>query len=137
MTTLNVGPSPNLSSWAFLSDSLKIATCSAKTGIKISDDHYRRTEEFYNCLLKLRERMKVDFDSEIFSLYIDDRINYAQIQIKLTDYCTKRDINYKKFINDLIEANKGILEGKLEGKVLDIDLFYNMAEFLGQFRSFN
>ena len=76
---MSVNPLPNVSTIAFLSDSLKITASSARLGIIRNDEHYEKTKRFYDCLLKLRERNKIDFDPEIFNYFID-KVTYANVQ---------------------------------------------------------
>ena len=125
---MSISPPPNISTIAFLSDSLKITVSSARSGIIINDEHYEKTKKFYDCLLKLGERNKIDFDPEIFNYFID-RVTYADIQKILVCYCKKENFDYSKLINELIKTNQGILEGKI---IDDIDIFENVANYLGQ-----
>ena len=129
---MSVNPPPNISTIAFLSDSLKITVSSTRSGIIRNDEHYEKTKRFCDCLLKLRDRNKIDFDPEIFNYFID-RITYADIQKILVYYCRRKNFDYCELIDGLIKTNQGILEGKVVG---DIDIFKNVADYLG-YRDFN
>ncbi len=126
MINSETGPILNTSALAFLSDSLKITTSSARFGIIKKDEHYERTKSFYECLLRLRERTKNDFESEVFNEFMAG-IKYIDVQTRLFYYCGKKDYDYSKLIEELIKTNQGILEGKIVG---EIEKFEDIANFL-------
>ena len=128
MVNSAIGPSIDTSEWAFLSDSLKIVFSAAKNGITKRDEHFGKARNFYDCLIKLKERCKVDFDPEIFTSFLGN-INYVQVQTKLMYYCLRNSINYETLLNNLIKTNKNILEEKV---ISDNNQFYNVANYLGQ-----
>lgn len=125
---MSVNRPPNVRTIAFLSESLKITASSAKLGRIIKDEHYEKTRRFYDCLLKFREKNKIDFGPEISNYFID-RVTYADIKIILGCYCRRKGFDYGKLIDELIKTNQGILEGKVIG---DINVFKGVVDYLEQ-----
>lgn len=128
MVNSAIGPPIDTSEWAFLSDSLKIVFSAAKNGITRRDEHFEKARNFYDCLIKLKERYKVDFDPEILTSFLGN-ITYVQVQTKLKYYCLRNSVNYETLLDSLIKSNKNILEGKI---ISDNNRFYNIADYLGQ-----
>ncbi|MEK6914751.1 MAG: hypothetical protein AABW83_03815 [Nanoarchaeota archaeon] len=107
----NINPPQDLTSWAFLRDSLNITYNGAKCGYFKLDDHYENTSKFNICLKRLRERRNLDFDPDIFSLYING-ISYVDIQTRIFKFSQKNNIEYNLLLNNLIEDTDKILGRK-------------------------
>ncbi len=106
-------PIPRTDELAFLSDSLKVAASCLPISV-IGEEHLERTKLFYGCLVKIRERGRVDFDPSLFNCFMGN-INYVKIMTKIYDYSEIKNNNYEKLLDDLIDSTQKILEKKDNG----------------------
>lgn len=118
----------DLSSWAFLRDSLTIGSNGVKVGFFRRDEHYDRNKNFYNCLLKLKEKSNDGLDEilndreyfDIFNLEVNG-IKYVHFQTILCDYAISKKKGYSKLLDDLINEVKNIIEEKQSKKLETLD----------------
>lgn len=110
----------DLTNWAFLRDSLRINSCGAKIGFFKYDEHYERARGFYDCLLKLKERLTFREDFDIFNLDVNG-IKYVDIQTRLCDYAKNRKKDYPELLNKLIKDVENIIEENTVGELETLD----------------
>jgi len=110
----------DLSPWAFLRDSLSIGSSGVKSGFFRRDEHYIRNNDFYSCLLKLKERCILTENFDVFNLNVNG-IKYMDIQTALCNYAKKRKKDYPELLDNLIKDVKNIVQEKKSEKLETLD----------------